>query len=71
MDESELTKPPNSTVPEHDGQEQLCSPNQSEDPQKSGDPPQADKLEQLSEAKRGDDEDSAMDHSNVETIETR
>lgn len=67
MDESELSRSPNATVPGHDGKEQPCSPMQSHDPQMSGDLFQSDRLEQSCEAKQEDGEDSTMDHSNVET----
>ena len=66
MDESELSRSPNTTVPKHDEKQQPCSLTQSHEPQTSGDPSQSDRLEQSCEAKQEDGEDSTMDHSNGE-----
>lgn len=70
MDKNELAEHPEHASHVHDvmssDQEPSCERDQSDGLQESGDPHRSDGLQESSEAKRGDDEDAAMDHSNLD-----
>ena len=76
MASSEVAEHPKHGSPEHDvphdQQEQLCGTEQSDSVKEPGDAHQSDQLqESTSEAKLGDNGDSAMDHSHTDSARPR